>query len=426
MYSSTLPNREFPNNGLENVRQKRLELWPILFCFLIPASKFVSFNFIGVLTLTDIFLIAIFPILLKNKRAILKNSGLVKLSSLFVIWLIGQFVSDIYNGSESGDYLRGWANISFGFVHFLTLYLLLDSNSRILAFFSGVGFGFLLDFYFNPVELSIAVPWKFGYGWFVNILILVLATIVYGRRKSSQWLVMILLLVGVILNIFMNFRSAAGIFFLTLLYISALRFMPLKKPSWTFGKSILVTVLVLLSALSALTLYGQLAESGALGEMAKEKYLAQTSGQYNLILAGRSEILISSRAILDAPLLGHGSWAKNCDYTSLYHEIIRDAGYFPSEAGEDCLIPTHSHIFGAWVSAGILGALFWIYVLFLAYKCLLSREMTNTRLLPIAVFGVFHLAWDIFFSGFAGDKRFFSAFYIVVIMKLQGSKESSQ
>ena len=36
---------------------------------------------------------------------------------------------------------------------------------------------------------------------------------------------------------------------------------------------------------------------------------------------------------------------------------------------EEPVIPTHSHLTMAWVESGILGGVFWIYVLGLTFRC---------------------------------------------------------
>ena len=53
------------------------------------------------------------------------------------------------------------------------------------------------------------------------------------------------------------------------------------------------------------------------------------AGEYGLLLGGRSEFLVSSLAVLESPVIGHGSWAKDCRYASLYVELKREAGYYP-------------------------------------------------------------------------------------------------
>jgi O-antigen ligase len=142
----------------------------------------------------------------------------------------------------------------------------------------------------------------------------------------------------------------------------------------------------------------------------------QTAGEDGLLLGGRSEFLVSSLAVLESPVIGHGSWAKDCRYASLYVELKREAGYIPGAESETCLIPAHSHFMGAWVQAGVFGAVFWLWVLTLPVRTLARLYATRERLTPLVAFLAFLLLWDIFFSPFGGDRRFMTPFYIVLMM----------
>jgi len=103
----------------------------------------------------------------------------------------------------------------------------------------------------------------------------------------------------------------------------------------------------------------------------------QAHGEYGLIVGGRSEILVSAQAIMDSPILGHGSWAKNEEYAAMLNYLRESMGYVAQGKHESGLIPTHSHIFGAWVEAGILGAVFWLWILTVAH--LVTPRKTTDR-----------------------------------------------
>ena len=91
------------------------------------------------------------------------------------------------------------------------------------------------------------------------------------------------------------------------------------------------------------------------------------------MLGGRPEILVSSRAVLDSPILGHGSWAKDFKYNEMLNDLLIEQGKrenYLQDLDPDWrgLIPVHSHLMGAWVWAGILGAIFWAYIFWLVIK----------------------------------------------------------
>jgi hypothetical protein len=175
-------------------------------------------------------------------------------------------------------------------------------------------------------------------------------------------------------------------------------------------------IVALIGAWGALQLYEHSAQSGWLGEDARQKYEMQSSGGYGLLLGGRTEILVSSRAVLDSPVIGHGSWAKDCGYAALYVQLKREAGYFSGDEDGECLIPAHSHLMGAWVEAGVLGAVFWVWVLTLPVRTLTRLYTTAERLAPLVALLAFLLIWDIFFSPFGGERHFMTPFYIVLMI----------
>jgi hypothetical protein len=168
-------------------------------------------------------------------------------------------------------------------------------------------------------------------------------------------------------------------------------------------------------------MYDYGARSGMLGKSAKETYDMQAYGEYGLFLGGRSEVLVSSRAILDSPFLGHGSWAKDQQYSTLLTELRRKAGYGIAAEGEEDLIPTHSHLLGAWVEAGLLGAIFWAWVLTLPVRVLFRTHILMDRLIPLMVFFAFLSIWDMLFSPYGAMARFVTPYYGVVMMTYLGA-----
>src|SRR5207249_4985632 len=113
------------------------------------------------------------------------------------------------------------------------------------------------------------------------------------------------------------------------------------------------------------------------GAPAAQKYREESAGRFGVLLGGRPELFASSIAIADSPLIGHGSWPKDPKYTNDLLSVLSRNGYQPgggllySIQHSDYLIPTHSFLFGAWVEAGLLGAVFWLVVLALAISTLI-------------------------------------------------------
>jgi hypothetical protein len=165
--------------------------------------------------------------------------------------------------------------------------------------------------------------------------------------------------------------------------------------------------------LSFVSLYGHLASNGALGASASKKYAAQANSSFGLLTRGRPEILVSSRAVADSPLLGHGSWAKDPKYLEM--QIGRGLDPSPAMLAEG-LIPTHSYLMGAWVEAGVLGVPIWVWTLFLAAGVLARLYGRDGQLVPLIAFAAFALIWNVFFSPYGSFERLIAPYYILILV----------
>lgn len=93
-------------------------------------------------------------------------------------------------------------------------------------------------------------------------------------------------------------------------------------------------------------------------------------------------MLISLKAVADKPLLGHGSYAKDAELRMAYFRIRESLGekikWDSDFVSRSDLIPTHSFLFSAWVDHGIIGALFWAYIMMLIFRAIVAG-MFGTR-----------------------------------------------
>ena len=223
----------------------------------------------------------------------------------------------------------------------------------------------------------------------------------------------------------MDFRSLGGILFLTFVFLVIHTFLNLRV-SKTQGKRkqryILFVIGLILSGWAVITIYSRAAESGLLGYEARLIFELQSAGVYGVFLGGRSEFLASTAAIMDSPILGHGSWAKDCQYTDILMETKRRLGYFPDAQYDNCLIPTHSILLGAWVDAGLLGAVLWLWVGFITAKALIFVIQNNVKFMPLIVFFGFVQLWDLAFSPYGAGRRFTTTFFIVITIMILNTR----
>jgi len=82
------------------------------------------------------------------------------------------------------------------------------------------------------------------------------------------------------------------------------------------------------------------------------------------------------------------------------------------------LIPTHSHIFGAWVWSGILGLAFWVYFLIVVGRGLAALIRVRPWLGPYLAYMLSLAFWDVFFSPFASTRRITVSFLLASVIYL--------
>ncbi|MEJ7608898.1 MAG: hypothetical protein WKF37_22150, partial [Bryobacteraceae bacterium] len=235
-----------------------------------------------------------------------------------------------------------------------------------------------------------------GYGTAVTIFAILFGQMEYTASRKPLAL-MVILAAGA-LNFYMGFRSLGLTCLLTALFLvlkESKRFR-LTRIKWT--RVATVALIGGVSLYGVYTAYGYSASKGWLGEDEREKYVAQTSGDLGLCWADVNDSRVT-RAIFDSPIIGHGSWAKD-EYVEALAFALQKHGYGLGEAeGESDLIPSHSYITGAWVEAGILGAVFWIWALFLTGRVLLLNRGAKSILTVLVAFTAFD------FSGISPSLR---------------------
>ncbi len=388
--------------------------------FLIPLSGFIELHLVGRLFAPDMIMLVLSPFLMMSMGRRLADPLPKMFIVLGLVWLLGQVVTDIVRHIPFHDYARGWAKIAFTLINFCVIYLLINNRPRrIILYAAGLVGGGILGFYLNPNIYTAGHPWKFGVGWPLTLLIIISAALFMDYRRQHRLLAIGLVAFAAAFNVYMGFRSLGGICFLTTTYLILQLFWRRRyahamrvKP-----RNIVLPGLVLVFAgFVVMEAYEHAAGSGLLGEASREKYEVQAMGKYGLLLGSRSEILVAGQAVMDSPLLGHGSWAKNWNYAELFVELKHRLGYAAGSVNELGLIPTHSHIMGAWVEAGILGAIFWFWVLLLTVRTLASLYQTKTRLAPLVVFFATTLIWDVFFSPYGAERRFVTPYYAIVMI----------
>jgi hypothetical protein len=305
-------------------------------------------------------------------------------------------------------------------LEFAALYLLLRGRKgRMLLFLTGMAVGQLLTYAIAPSAYALADPWKFGYGPPLTLLVIVLANLRPLRRRAPLQLAL-LGFIGVV-NLAMGTRSA----FLLCLLVAAYLLMsrrgsriadahgsPRRSRLWP------AIVAVVVVGAAAGVGYAYAAQEGLLGAQARAKYAAQSGGKYGVFLGGRVGVFASSQAIIDSPLLGHGSWAKDWKYQNLLDQRLAQLGYggAPYTGGGVPPIPAHSYLLGAWVEGGVFAAVFWAWVLLLTYRAARRTYGVDEPFTVLFAFAASTLVWGVLFSPFAAQEKLYAAFFVVVVL----------
>ena len=377
-----------------------------LILFIAPLTQAVEVSLVGRLMLTEIiFLIALPFVLIKYGNAVFSRLPLTFLV-LGLAWFASAVITDIIREIEFEDWVRGWVRISFILVSFSVIYLLVNLDVRRLCiFYAGNSIGLLISVGFFPSMPAEIDPWKFGIGFALNCLLVSAATF-WGRRglgRVAYFSVPMVAMVSLLLNARSAFALSIAAWVASLIFgvKSGVRRKISVGSVFALGAAACVLLAIIVGS------YNYMAASGALGEEAQKKNEFQAQSDLGLLLGGRSEALVSIQAIMDSPLIGHGSWAKNIDYAYMLQIIRMQAGaFFGSTELASELIPSHSYLMGSWVEAGLMGGVLWIWVLVLCARAMLAMYRAPSIATPLATFVVLALMWDIPFSPLGASARF--------------------
>ncbi|MDR3764204.1 MAG: O-antigen ligase family protein [Acidobacteriota bacterium] len=395
--------------------QSLRERWSLgdLFILLVPAAQFIQVQAVGTLFGTDLLLLAVLPFLLARGAPRLARRQVLLLLLLAAFWLAGQVVTDLYRETTAADYLRGWSKIALTITHLAAIYILLrDSLRRFFLYGIGLCAGQLLTIVYSPNDyFAGGSHWKFGYGLPVTLGLTLLSAWWLRKRRGSALMLGLSLVLSVV-NLTQDFRSlglisaGAGLytFFIT---------RPTRSRSRKL-RMVLAGITIVAAALAFESVYIYAASNGLLGASAQHR-LELSEGSGGMLLGGRGEILASAQAILDSPLLGHGSWAKDPKYFALMLERRRELNYKNDRYTTEAIIPSHSYIFGAWVESGVTGAIFWMWVFGLTVHTL-WKSQGNEPLFPFFALILTLLLWNILFSPYGADQRFVATYYIAAML----------
>lgn len=402
-----------------NTRAERSASW---WLFLIGLGSSTQINIGGYTAISELLLVLYMPIAMAKNWGLFRRDRCTTILWLLIVWGFGQLATDLSIGNYFAFMIRGLIPPVGIFAALITIYPLLKRNPDGLKWIllgtaiSGVVSIFVFQhgadidvvevrsgaksaaeavmgyklFWVDKLNEWLALSVK---GWYMymphggNVVIaafLAVFGLASGGRSSF--------LVGAVSTLLLLFGGK-----------SSRKMMWLKK-NWL----ILVGLLVVLMPIVKFT-YQYAASSGWMGERELEKYENDVKGRSNLetLMVGRAEFFISLRAIVDKPLMGHGSHALDrAGYKVNFfikHGVDEETLQRIQRAEKAFgvrTIPAHSHIACFWMWAGIPGLLPWIYILILLCKTLFRRMHVYPPYYGYFALIIPTMFWHIFFSPF--------------------------
>jgi O-antigen ligase len=364
-----------------------------LYSFLTGAK----FNLVGQLYGSELLSLLAFPIV-KKKHIFLKYPVVLKVLFLYAILLASLMFSDLYNGTSSSDYLRGWASIIFSFISLFFLVVNFDKSTQNIVYFlffyaiSKLIFG-------ESVELQSYGEENYFKAKIVGALNPLVLVFIYflSLNKKTKLALFILFFYG-LLNIVLDARSNSMSFFITFLLLLT----KVNKIKINRKKLFVPVLLALMVSYGMYVFYVNKVLSGDIGgSNAKQLNLAKNPyNPFELLYYGRAGTFISLHAIKERPFLGYGSWVKDetGKYTLMMNSIMgvdtvrEDVGY----------IPAHSILLTAWLWSGIIGFVAALCLYLLLIKLFLFVYKNEKRIyLLITITPLFvEMVWNFFFSPF--------------------------
>ena len=387
---------------------------------------------VGNIGISEIFVSLAAPFLFLTDYQRLRRDGFLPAIWLSLLTCCSCVVSSYVNNTPAKYFLRGIATPYVITAWLITLYHLLRDN---LGGYKWLFVGYTLTFFLNIFAFQTGVD---DYGTINGVSDNAVDAVVGNplfwvsriggivRLPIQGWYLQTPLCYSIIapfcLAVFALFSSVSGRSAAICVLGAGFLIMGCRKSVAAMRKLqkhiVLLFIVCGMVLIVVKNIYSYLAVNGVLGEDAYEKYERQTRGRKDiltLLMGGRSEFFIGLIAGIKCPIWGHGPWAVDKDgYTERflaqygnsedYYKYIEAkqraarSGIYLSRA----LLPTHSHLIGYWVWYGLIGFIFWLYVLYLYYK--LFR--TSISAVP-QWFGFFALAiptslWNIFFSPVIG------------------------
>ena len=409
-------------------REHRVTL-PCWLCLLYALSNPFDFRLLGP-RMTGGEVVASFGlVLLLPQFAKVNFRPLVVPIIMIILYALGAIVCDLYHDNDLEFFMRGFAKPLFIGVICLFFYVCFSLAPRSLLFYLYALPLAVLVFIFRAPKDLLEESYIGEYKRFVSQYgpILILWARFGGSLGYAKSKLVPAVIYGVLFVVLASFssRSDAMLAFVTGAIFLFLAFSKSRKRlrfKFSIRRGLLIAILigVFVSIFYGAYIYG--APRGYFGDMQREKFATQSQTRFGtspigFIMSGRTKSVAALLAIADHPMLGLGSRPSLMNY---YYEATSYSGDSKEiesllHKGNFSYSSGHSSVLGAWLAAGIFGALFWLYLAYVVlrnlYKILQYETLATPWFLPAFIFFYWHWAFSPIGTGARQSAGIYLALY---------------
>ena len=358
----------------------------------------ISFNLIGTLTLSELFLILSAPFYVTN--AILKkDNDLAILFKLYLFLLGSQIVAELFVSNGFDSSLKGISITIVSFLHVNFLYRYIKQDLRLIGVL--VLFQVVMMIVRGPAydaEGSVmsalegeSVVWlKFYFAPIIRNVLLLCSLLFYRKVYPIIFIVIGMMFVVA------GARSGGGMMCIIGLGVYMLQNNLFVKKFLKIG-----IVIVCMLGYCLYVLYVDSVMSGRI-TAGNNIQLLDCNNPYNpieLLMRGRSEVWCGWIALKDKPLFGHGAWAiDGTHYYARMMALMHDDN-FVYDPSRRYLVPAHSVVIGYGVWHGMFASLgiIFIVVFFIKRMFRIVFNIPHKYQLLLVSFAI-QIIWNTLFS----------------------------
>lgn len=375
----------------------------ILIILLFELGFGIKFNLVGVISISELFLLVFVPLFILPKVKWNNKTGVTKVTLAYALLFCFQILSEIIVGNDMTSALKGLAITIVSYLHlmFLVFYLSRQKSLILILIISQMAVKLLFDTSREEQTVEDIVAGEAAaYLKFYLSPLVTLAFLAFSVVYKHKYLSLAFSLLGIIF-IVLGARNGGVI-----ALVSGFVTYVLEHRSLVANKKLLITSSVVL-CIFAYGLYVYYVNSVLAGEITsgnnRQVFLCKNPyNPFELLLVGRSEVWVGWQAFMDEFWFGHGAWPY--DTTGHYQRMMMALhGEHPSVARSQIdihyLIPSHSVLIGSGMMNGVFALLSMGYIVFyFLWKGVRSFVKCEDRYKLVLVFQVLDLFWATLFS----------------------------